>query len=99
MFFGVNVKAKTRMLFNSIESVRRQIAEAQALARNAAFDYETGNETLAAELQLTAERAWAKILKAIVDLTEEEADLLEPIFTKLEEQLLSLPISPHPSPG
>jgi hypothetical protein len=78
------------MLFNSIDSLRKQIAEAEALARTAAFDYETTNETRAAELQLAAERAWATILKAIVDLTEEEADLVEPILTELEEQLLSL---------
>jgi hypothetical protein len=92
MFFGVNVKAKTRMLFNSIESVRRQIAEAQALAKTAVFDYETGDESRAVELQLAAVRAWTKILNAIVDLTEEEADLVEPVFTELEEQLLGLPV-------
>ncbi len=75
-----------------MDSVRIQIAEAGALARTAASDYKTGKENRAAELQLAAERAWAKILKAIVDLTEEEADLVEPIFTELEEELLSLPV-------
>ncbi len=54
------------MLCNSIESVRRQIAEAQALAKTAAFDYETGDESRAVELQLAAVRAWTKILNAIV---------------------------------
>ena len=88
---GINAKAKTRMLFNSIDSVRKQIAEAEALARTAASDYRTGNEIRAAELQLAAERAWAKILKAIVGLTEEGADLVEHSFTELEEQLLNLP--------
>ncbi len=85
------------MLFNSIDSVRKRIAEAETLATTAAFDYETGNEIRAAELQLAAERAWTTILKAIVDLTEEEADLVEPIFTELEEQLLRLPLSTCPS--
>lgn len=76
--------------FGSIASVRKQTAEAKTLAGVAATEYTAGNKARAAEFHLSAERACAEILTAIVDLTEGEADMVEPVFTALEEQLFAL---------
>lgn len=86
----MSAKVTARKQLIPISSVRKQAAVAAALATAAAIQYATGNEIRAAELHIAAERACAEIIKAIVDLTEEEADLVEPMLTGLEEQLFTL---------
>ena len=75
---------------SGIGSVRKKAAKAKTLADAAAIEYTAGNKSRAAVFHLSAERACAEILTEIVDLTEEEADKVEPLFTALEEQLFAL---------
>lgn len=74
----------------AVASVRKRIGEGSTLAKTAAIECRTGASTHAAELHRAAERACEEISKAIVELTEEEAELVEPMFTGLEDQLLTL---------
>jgi hypothetical protein len=80
--------------------LREQIENATTLVNAAAFKYRMANMIQAADLHLEAERACAGIIKAIGDLPEAEADLVEPMFTEFEQQLLTLPrLRSHLSPG
>ena len=62
----------------SAPAVQMQINEALALARLAAAAYR-GCMLGAASLQAAAERAYVLALAEICNLTDEEADLLEPV--------------------
>ncbi len=68
------------------EEVRRNTADAQA----AAHEYRTGSVRRAAALLRQTESRFTEILKGITELSEAEADLLEPAFTELETELLDL---------
>jgi predicted component of type VI protein secretion system len=80
----------TRKPPGAAASVRKRIGEGSALAKSAAIEYRVGTAIRGAELHLAAELACGEIGKAIVKLTEQEADLVEPMFTGLEDQLLNL---------
>jgi hypothetical protein len=76
--------------FASAATVRQRIEEANALATSAIIEYRTGSGSRAAELHLRTKRAWIEIINGIAELPENEADQVEPMFTRLEEQLFTL---------
>jgi hypothetical protein len=67
------------------------IAEALRMTCEAERAYRTGDDR-AAGLHAAADRAHRNLLRSICELSEIEADHVEPSFTELETRLLRLPI-------
>jgi hypothetical protein len=72
-----------------VASVLRGIREAASLANEAEQAFRAVDPT-AAELRSAAERAHCELLATICSITDEEANTVEPLFTKLESQLLQI---------
>ena len=73
-----------------VHRVRAEIAEASRMAADAADAYRAAGER-AGRLHAAAECAHRDLLRSICDLSESEADSVEPAFTELEKQLMRLP--------
>jgi 3-polyprenyl-4-hydroxybenzoate decarboxylase len=72
-----------------LEIVRQEIKSALELLGCAAKAYRQGQGKRAALLFAAAETSYFEMLVNISDLTEEEADLVEPDITELEVELTS----------
>jgi len=73
-----------------LAALRQQIEDALTLARLAAAAYRSTLRDCASSWHSAAERYYELILAEIAGLTDEEADLLEPEVTELEEELCRL---------
>ncbi len=74
----------------SISRLRTEAKRNTVGIRAAINEYRTGNGRTAATLLRQAELGLTEILKGITELTEREADLVEPAVTELETELLKL---------
>ena len=74
----------------NVRSVLTSIAEAAELAADAEMAYRLGDDR-AGRLHVAAECAHRELLRSICQLSESDADEVEPAFTELETQLLHLP--------
>ena len=73
-----------------VEVLSRQTEHALVLAMAAEEAYSIGSQVWAGSLHVVAERSYGVILAGIVDLTNDEADQLEPGVTRLEYYLRRL---------
>jgi hypothetical protein len=74
----------------SLSWVQRQAEDALDLARLATKYNRQGLRVVAARLYAAAEESHYRILVAICDLTDTEADFVEPLVTNLEGELYRL---------
>lgn len=72
------------------ESVMESIGEAMHLVRDAERAYRAGDDR-AGRLHAAAESAHRDLLRTICELSDDEADAIEPAFTDFETHLLRLP--------
>jgi hypothetical protein len=70
-----------------VSAILKQIEDAASSALRAEEAFRTGDPH-AAGLDASAEAAHSEILNLICSLTDDEADLVEPAFTKLEHELI-----------
>jgi hypothetical protein len=68
-------------------AVQRKLEVALGLAKLATKSYQNGLHAYAGLLNAAAERSYRSILAAICELSDEEADLIEPMLTDLEAEL------------
>src|SRR6476661_10193071 len=91
MHFGLDsVKISIRMKSEcSVRTVQRQTEDALAFVKVTAAAYREGVPGRM-ELYADAEQSYAILLHNICNLTDEEADVIEPIFTKFESEFNAL---------
>jgi hypothetical protein len=75
----------------SESGIQQEAEEALRIARRASHAYRQGIFGRAACLHAAAEQLHTSILAAICDLTEGEADRIEPAVTELEKELWRFP--------
>ncbi len=71
-------------------ALRQQTEDGLTLARLAATAYRSTLQDCAVLWHVAAERCYGLTLREIARLTDEEADLVEPKVTELEEELCRL---------
>jgi hypothetical protein len=71
-------------------NVAAEVAAAHLSANRAESAYADGDFATAEALHEEAERRHTKILRAICELTDAEADAVEPAFSELEKRLFRL---------
>ena len=74
---------------DGVPGLLRKLQQATRLVRRAEQAYRTGNRH-AAMLHASAELAHYELLKRLCRATDEEAAIVEPAFTRFEEELLML---------
>jgi hypothetical protein len=86
----IGIEQKTRREDSpQVKRVLAGIAEAHALVKDAEEAYLRSGDR-AATCQAAADRSHCNLLKAICELSEADANTVEPLFTEFENHLLRL---------